>query len=245
MNLFKTYLFLILLLAVIFSMTACHTPFGIYHTVKNGETLYDLSRTYKVSVATLKDSNFLRNPDILHPGEQIFIPGADSSKKVAKNIPQQKQAKKPNKSNNSNKLRRKKSKNRKTSSLSVPKNKVKFLWPVEGVLTSGFGTRRGNFHTGIDLAAPIGTPVRCSATGTVIYANNKQRNYGNLVIVEHDHKFITLYAHLSVMMVHEGDRVRKGEVIAKVGNTGRSTGPHLHFEIRYNREATDPMQLLP
>lgn len=235
-------IFLFILLFSLLILTACYSPFGIYHTVKRGETLYDIARTYNVSVNTLQDSNFLRDPDVLHPGDQIFVPGAGYPKDVKKSNPDSKVAKKKT---YNKKLQRKKSKDRKTAMLNVPKDKIKFIWPVEGVFTSGFGIRNGNFHTGIDLAAPIGTLVRCAAEGHVIYADNKQRNYGNLVIVEHKHDFITLYAHLDVMLVHEGDHVKQGEVIAKVGNTGRSTGPHLHFEIRYNREAIDPMALLP
>ena len=126
-----------------------------------------------------------------------------------------------------------------------------FMNPVKkGRKTSGFGTRRDpfkarrfQFHRGIDLACPIGTPVRAARSGRVIFRGYRG-GYGRLVIVKHEHGYRTLYGHLSRYRVKPGQRVRAGDVIALSGNTGRSTGPHLHFEVRRGNRAVNPGLLM-
>lgn len=234
--------FKLVLLAGIF-LAGCYSPFGIYHIVKKGDSLSCIARTYGVSVGDLKKSNYLRDPDNLRPGEKIFVPGAERPRRTAKYAAPVKSSPK--------KGAKKKWKGRKGQTLAarslvgVPRGKLRFIWPLDGVLTSGFGMRRGKMHTGIDISAPVGTPIHATAGGRVIYSDNKQRGYGNLVIIQHEHGFYSVYAHNSVNLVHEGDRVRKRQVIAKVGSTGRSSGPHLHFEIRYKKKPVDPLGLLP
>ena len=117
-----------------------------------------------------------------------------------------------------------------------------FIWPVNGVVTSGFGWRWGRMHEGIDIAAPTGTPIRAAAAGTVIYAGY-MGGYGNLVIIDHGNGLSTAYAHQSAIYVGGGS-VSQGTVIGAVGSTGNSTGPHLHFEVRVNGSAVDPMGYL-
>lgn len=119
-------------------------------------------------------------------------------------------------------------------------------WPVPGHkrISSGFGFRAGRNHDGIDIPAPVGTPIVAVAAGVVKYSNNKISGYGNMIILEHPGKVFSVYAHNSRNMVDEGDKVRKGQVIGKVGNTGRSTGPHLHFEIRIQNKARNPASYL-
>jgi murein DD-endopeptidase MepM/ murein hydrolase activator NlpD len=117
-------------------------------------------------------------------------------------------------------------------------------WPVSGVLTSKFGFRWGRMHEGIDLAVPVGTPVRVAADGVVIFAG-WSNGYGYLVKVDHGQGWESWYAHNSELRVAVGDRALKGDVIARSGNTGNTTGPHLHFEIRKNGKAMDPLRYLP
>ncbi len=122
------------------------------------------------------------------------------------------------------------------------------IWPVVGVITSGYGWRviggRREFHTGIDISAPYGTPVSAAADGRVVYAG-WIRGYGYTVIIYHGYGFATLYAHLSSLSVSYGDRVVKAQIIGRVGNTGRSFGPHLHYEvIRYGMRQ-NPIAYLP
>jgi murein DD-endopeptidase MepM/ murein hydrolase activator NlpD len=118
-----------------------------------------------------------------------------------------------------------------------------FVWPVHGVLTSGFGWRWGRMHEGIDLAVPNGTPVVAAAAGTVIVAG-WMGGYGNLVVVDHGGGISTAYGHNTSVTVGVGQQVAQGQLIAYSGSTGHSTGPHVHFEVRINGGAVDPMGYL-
>lgn len=126
-------------------------------------------------------------------------------------------------------------------------------WPLVGRITSTFGWRgspfrrsrsRQEFHNGIDIAAPRGTAVHAAADGVVIYAGWIS-GWGRMVKIRHQGGIVTSYAHNSSLLVKEGDRVVKGEIIARVGSSGRSTGPHLHFTIEKNGRPVDPMDYLP
>lgn len=118
-------------------------------------------------------------------------------------------------------------------------------WPVRtGRLISSFGIRNGVMHDGVDIAAPTGTPVHAAAAGKVIYAG-WLRGYGNVLILRHRENYVTVYAHNAVNLVKEGQRVRRGEVIADVGRTGRTARPNLHFEVRHNNVASNPLAYLP
>jgi murein DD-endopeptidase MepM/ murein hydrolase activator NlpD len=120
-----------------------------------------------------------------------------------------------------------------------------YNWPAQGVLSSGFGWRWGRFHKGIDIAAPIGTPIFAAAQGEVIFADWDSGGYGKLIKMQHPDGSVTLYAHNNKILVHKGQRIEQGEQIAEMGTTGYSTGPHLHFEIRPNGEtAVNPIALL-
>jgi murein DD-endopeptidase MepM/ murein hydrolase activator NlpD len=118
-----------------------------------------------------------------------------------------------------------------------------FVWPVNGTVTSGYGPRWGRLHEGVDIAAPTGTPIWAAAAGTVIYAG-WLGGYGNLVVVDHGNGLATAYGHASAILVAVGQSVSQGETIALVGSTGNSTGPHLHFEVRVNGIAVDPLLYL-
>jgi murein DD-endopeptidase MepM/ murein hydrolase activator NlpD len=118
-----------------------------------------------------------------------------------------------------------------------------FIWPVQGVLTSGFGWRWGRMHEGIDLAVPVGTPVVAAAAGTVIVAG-WFGGYGNLVVVDHGNGFSTAYGHNTSVTVGVGQLVAQGQLISYSGSTGHSTGPHVHFEVRVNGTAVDPLGYL-
>lgn len=121
-----------------------------------------------------------------------------------------------------------------------------YMWPAQGVLTSGFGRRWGRMHQGIDIAGPVGTPIYAAAAGVVVRSGWNSGGYGNLVDIRHPDGSLTRYAHNSRLLVHEGQQVRQGQQIAEMGSTGYSTGPHLHFEIRLpDQGAVNPMAYLP
>jgi len=120
-----------------------------------------------------------------------------------------------------------------------------FIWPTRGVLTSGYGWRWGRMHKGIDIAAPVGTPILAAADGKVTYSRWNSGGYGNLVEITHPDGTVTLYAHNNRLLVKEGQQVAQGQQIAEMGSTGYSTGPHCHFEIHLpGKGAINPMTRL-
>lgn len=118
------------------------------------------------------------------------------------------------------------------------------IWPVRGPVTSEYGYRWGRMHSGIDIGGSTGTPIRAAKGGVVIFAG-VQSGYGNVVVIDHGGGFTTLYAHQSRLATSDGQSVSQGQVIGYVGSTGRSTGPHLHFETRVNGGAQNPRRYLP
>jgi len=115
-----------------------------------------------------------------------------------------------------------------------------FIWPCDGIVVSGFGMRWGRMHEGIDIGCAYGTPNRAAASGTVIYSG-WLGGYGNLIVVDHGNGLSTAYAHASSLLVGVGQSVSQGETVSLVGSTGNSSGPHLHFEVRVNGQAVDPL----
>lgn len=119
-----------------------------------------------------------------------------------------------------------------------------FAWPLRGRLTSGFGIRDGRMHDGIDLAARRGSLVRAAEAGRVVFSS-RLGDYGRVVVVRHDARFASVYAHNRRNHVRRGAFVDKGTVVAELGASGNATGPHLHFEIRRDDEPLDPLLFLP
>jgi len=121
-----------------------------------------------------------------------------------------------------------------------------YRWPLDaGIVSSEFGRRWKKAHEGLDIAADEGEPVYASAAGRVLYADSRMRGYGNVVILRHDSAVTTLYAHNQLLKVRLGENVAQGQVIALLGSTGASTGPHVHFEMRRANAALDPRKILP
>lgn len=117
-------------------------------------------------------------------------------------------------------------------------------WPVEGPVSSPFGKRAGKMHDGIDVAVAVDTPVRAACDGVVVYAGNGLSGYGNLVIVRHENALATVYAHNKELLVKEGQPVTRGQTLARSGQTGRASAPHLHFEVRKDSIARNPLGYL-
>lgn len=171
--------------------------------------------------------NGIRDKTKIEVGQRIFIPGATKVLKVDIYVEDVTAGEK---------------------ATAVTYEKGRFIWPVEGQVTASFSakeTKEKRRHDGIDISALTGTTVRAADNGRVVYSDNKMRGYGNLIIIEHQDHFFTIYAHNEENLVKEEALVKQGDTIAKVGKTGSATGPHLHFEIRKGSTPLDPMQFLP
>lgn len=123
---------------------------------------------------------------------------------------------------------------------------LSFRWPVHGSVVASFGTKTNDQQNdGINLAVPEGTAVRAAEDGVVAYAGTELNGYGGLILISHSNGFVTAYAHASKLLVKPNDLVRRGQIIAKSGQTGTVASPQLHFEIRKGSAPVDPMQFLP
>lgn len=201
-------------------------PRGIYHVVKGGENLFRIGKAYGVSYRRLAWINRIKDPHQIYVGQRVFIPGATRRLRVKIITPSMATLERP----------------------SMPDRRIKgrgdFIWPVKGSISSKFGPRGETFHDGIDIAAVKGSPIRAIEKGKVMYSD-RLRGYGNIVIIRHSGGFASVYAHNRRNRVREGQGVARGEVVGEVGNTGKATGFHLHFEIRKNNVARDPLYYLP
>jgi murein DD-endopeptidase MepM/ murein hydrolase activator NlpD len=215
---------------------------GAFHIVGPGETLKRICDVYGLDLKKVARINKLKTPYTMRSGDTVFLPagallpdtkvrlvstttcsGKNAFMRVtchtiAKAISGKRDPRVP---------------------------ELKFPVPG-GVLTSPFGYRWGRLHTGLDIAAPVGTPVLACADGRVIFTGSRKRfrRYGNTVLIDHGHGVYTYYAHLSRIWVKKNEKVRRGQKIADVGNTGRTTGPHLHLEVRVNRMVYNPLAYL-
>jgi murein DD-endopeptidase MepM/ murein hydrolase activator NlpD len=202
---------------------------GVVHVVKRGETIYRIARAYGVDAADLAETNGIEDARAVAEGAELFVPGASRVVEVP-NIGAPTPTPTPTSTS--------------TATPRAAPSSARLSWPLKGVLYGRYGVRAGQRHDGIDIAAPEGAPVVAAADGTVIYAG-EQAGYGAIVILKHDDGLVTLYAHNSRVLVQDGDRVRRGGPIARVGQTGRTTGPHLHFEVREGTRPRNPLLFLP
>lgn len=199
---------------------------GVYHIVERHQTLYRICKTYGADIQEVAGLNGIRDVARIQTGQRIFIPGAEKVLKVEiyiDDVVKESAEKAPER---------------------TVSKKIDFSWPVNGTCISFFEEEERRSHQGIDISSPSGTPIRASGPGWVIYSGNTIKGYGNLIILRHSEELVTVYAHNQVNLVGEGERVEKGQIIGKVGRTGRATGPHLHFEIRKDNKAIDPLPFL-
>ncbi len=214
-----------------------HRSDGIYHPVKKGQTLYSIAKAYGMSVNELQRINGIRDPSELDVGHFLWIPKADRVVYVAPTVPNAPGVSKPPVPQKKKSSAKKKTvTKRKTTSA-----KRKLMWPVKGgVLTSRFGTRNGKNHHGIDIGARRGTPIRAAEGGKVEFSGWGPTGYGQMIIIKHPGNLTTVYAHNSRNLVKKGNKVKRGQMIGRVGKTGRASGPHLHFEVRNDTHAKNP-----
>ncbi len=212
---------------------------GTVHVVKPGETVYRIARAFGIEPAALMAANGLDDPHALKVGTRLLVPAPAG----ASTAPAPAGGGAAARSSAAAALGA-------TPPVARPEEEERragpapLAWPLKGVLYGRYGVRAGERHDGIDIAAPEGTEVAAAADGTVIYAG-EQPAYGAVVILRHEDGLVTLYAHNSAVLVREGARVSRGQPIATVGQTGRTTGPHLHFEVRQGTRPRNPLLFLP
>ena len=212
--------------------------------VKPGDTLTSLAKRYGVSVGTLVKLNKLPSADTpIKVGQHLVVPGSDPAPTSVHRA----STTQPGSGAPAGTTATAASQPPPRLALAVPEfdnDMLPITWPAEGPVVSTFGHRRSGWHGGIDIKAPLGTPVQAAAPGLVVTAGVEAR-YGLVVKVEHKAGFMTVYAHNDVNLVEVGDRVDAGDLIALVGNTGRATTYHVHFEVRRDGLAYNPLYLLP
>ena len=243
------------------SVAACSAgSSGITHVVRPGENLYRIGQAYGVSYQELAKLNEIGPPYRLEVGDRLHVPGASKQLPVNLITPRAVSSAPPPESERRAEsgplLRPDKhtpSVKRTASIKPAPIVAVRpdgrlglagFAWPVSGELSSGFGRRARGHHDGIDIVAPKGSPVYAARDGTVIFAD-RLSGYGNVLIVEHADGYTTVYAHNEANLAVKGARVRRGQAIARVGDTGRASASHLHFEVRKQNVARNPLYYLP
>ncbi len=212
--------------------------FARTHTVAQGETLYRIAVNHQVSVEQLSSANGIKDPRSLVVGQELVIPTPPRAAPVASGpAPRAPAASRPSASAPPSRPPATK------APRPEPETKGTLDWPLRGVLYARFGKKGREPHDGIDLAAPVGTLVKTAQEGEVLYAG-EQRGYGLIVIVQHSEHLITLYAHNRELRVRTGDKVRRGQGVATVGESGKTSGPQLHFEVRVDGKPVDPLDYL-
>ena len=188
---------------------------GVYHTVVKGDTLESIATKYKVQAAviTAYEGNYMVEPYTLTIGQKLIVPGGQKPYQVRHVV---------------------------AWSGTVPKDAKRgtgvFGWPVGGYITQ----RYSEAHPAVDVGVVVGTPVKASDSGYIAVVGRSDTGYGRYVLIDHANGFQTIYAHLSIIYVEVGQSVAKGKAIGLSGNTGKSTGPHLHFEIKLNGVRRNP-----
>ncbi len=209
-------------------LAACSTPSppassrtgSRIHVVRRGETLWSISQRYGTSVKRLARANRLPDVTQIRAGQRLLVPSrAEAPRKRAGGVWT---ATDPRGRNGAN----------------------AFVWPVRGTITSGFGVRNGAHHDGIDISVHKRTRVRAVEAGRVIHSDDSLAGYGNMIIVKHRGAVSSVYAHNHRNLAKVGEFVEKGQVIAESGQTGRASAPHLHFEIRRDGRAINPLSYL-
>lgn len=220
---------------------------GVHHRVQPGETLYRIALNHGITVDALMAANGITDPRSLSVGQELSIPKTPSERVTAATSVKASDNKRPDASSRPRSTQRSKgtatARRPPREAVVMPKGAGVLSWPLRGVLYARFGKKGREQHDGIDLAAPSGTPVKTARAGKVLYAG-EQKGYGLIVIIDHGNDLITLYAHNRDLRVKTGQRVRDGQVVATVGESGRTSGPHLHFEVRQRGIAVDPLKFL-
>ncbi len=224
-----------------------NVPFARTHKVKRGDTLSSLATQYGVSLNTLAKVNNIAQPYRISVNDELLIPGRylankqGSTKPTTGNRQRSVVRSTPAQQRQTQQLRRNSS-----SRVAIPaRQSGKFLWPVKGRVISNFGVKGGGIQNdGIDIAASEGDDVRAAEAGVVAYVDNNFGLWGQLILIKHADNWVSTYAHSSRILVNIGDRVKRGQVIAKAGSTGVANQTKVHFELRRNKRIVNPTRYL-
>jgi murein DD-endopeptidase MepM/ murein hydrolase activator NlpD len=236
------------------------------HVVNRGDTLMTIAHRNHVPVAELAKANGIDANSKLKLGQKINVPGARSAAAPAAAAPAQVAAAQPGAvaapatkmaavEQPKEKARLAQATTTPEAAAAVTETPVKtaeatgalptFRWPVRGRVVTGYGAKtNGKSNDGINVAVPEGTPVKAAEDGVVAYSGNELKGYGNLVLIRHSNGYVTAYAHASELMVKRGETIKRGQIIAKSGQSGEVGSPQLHFEIRKGSSPVDPLQFL-
>jgi lipoprotein NlpD len=216
---------------------------AVRHRVKAGETVYRIAVSYGLRPAELMEANGLKDPRSLAVGQELVIPGAERPQRIlAVGDRTESEIRAKPAPRTSPRVQARAVPGRLSERPRLATQGL-LQWPLRGVLYGRFGKKGREPHDGIDLAAPEGTPVRTAREGRILFAG-EQKGYGNIVIVDHGDNLMTLYAHNRDLRVRTGQKVRDGQVVATVGQSGKTSGPHLHFEVRREGLPVDPLDYL-
>jgi len=210
-------------------------PTSRHHIVKRGETGSAIARAYGVNVSDLMQQNKIRSPYILRVGQKLALPGGAKRQAVV-NVRPASQTTQPARSGTviGNKVYK-----------APPRTSSRFSWPLNGRVLSSYGVKPNmQRNEGINIAARRGASVRSAEAGVVVFASDALASYGNMLLIKHADGWLTAYAHNDELLVGQGQNVKKGQVIAKVGSTGGVKTPQLHFEVRKGRTTYDPLRYL-
>ena len=247
-------------------VAAAAAPSSI-HVVNRGDTLISIARRNHIPVAELARANNLDQSAKLKLGMKLTVPGAKTAAVAPAAQPVAPRARAAGRSrcgarHQDGRSRRSAAeraagqptanvgrKARRRSGAVKPSEATgalpTFRWPVRGKVITSYGAKtNGKANDGINLAVPEGTPVKAAEDGVVAYSGNELKGYGNLVLVRHSNGYVTAYAHASELMVKRGDTIKRGQIIAKSGQSGEVGSPQLHFEIRKGSSPVDPLQFL-
>jgi murein DD-endopeptidase MepM/ murein hydrolase activator NlpD len=236
------------------------------YTMRAGDSIYGVSRTYGVPVAELQRVNGITDPRTLKAGTVLRVPSTAVASAEPASAPtnhvavappavQEQPSQSPYQPTVINRRVTPSTVPVQTSNVqtaaitppSKPRGSAgdKLRWPVQGRVLAGFGQRSDGTHNdGINLSVPQGTAVHAAESGTVAYAGSELKGYGNLILLRHDNGWVTAYAHNEALLVKRGDKVQRGQVIAKAGRTGSVDQPQLHFELRQGSKPVDPVPFL-
>jgi len=242
-------------------LVCCAGPKGVYHRVGSGQTIYQISRTYGVEVERISHINRIHDPSRLKVGQQLFIPGVDAVKRVPATVKTaSRKASRPTSVRSRPASPSVKSKptvkpKPAPSSKSKPKatkprgkakpSKGRFLWPAKGPAVRHFGGKGSKKSSGVEIALGKGGRINSAAAGKVIYAGSGISGYGNLIILQHDASYYTVYGYNSKNLVSADHYVSRGQKIALSGVPPSGGRPRLYFEVRYGKKPVNPILYLP